>query len=381
MTIVSYAQNGEDVLLDRAFPRGKPGFYIDAGASDPQVASITKHFYDLGWHGINVEPTSASYQRLVAARERDVNLNVALSDTSGEMTFHEFPGWDAGVSTASGANATRHHGSGLASVERTVPTMTLAEVCEKYVDTTIDFLSVDVEGHEAHVLAGGDWKRWRPRVVVVEATEPATFEEAIDTPRLLVPTHEQWEHILLDADYLYASFDGINRFYVRSEDADLVKVLAVPVNFLDGYVTYAQSKVQKDLEVMRRQQYADWVANQTLRAEYQSLAGELAQLRAQFEKLERALTATRASYESIRDEVAATRDLAGDVLGTVTETRAQIDHIGALGLSVARRLTAASNRYPGAAMSVKSGLRAALRLKRSVAGLKKPRSSTKGRAE
>jgi hypothetical protein len=48
MRMISYAQNGEDVLLDRAFPRGVPGTYIDVGAFDPVVNSVTKHFYDLG---------------------------------------------------------------------------------------------------------------------------------------------------------------------------------------------------------------------------------------------------------------------------------------------------------------------------------------------
>jgi FkbM family methyltransferase len=368
MTIVSYAQNGEDVLLDRVFPRGKPGFYIDVGASDPQVASVTKHFYDLGWRGINIEPTTGSFERLVAERSRDVNLNVALSDRTGEMAFHEFAAGDSGVSTASEATAARHHGSGLASQQRTVATMTLAEVCEKHAVTEIDFLSVDVEGHEAQVLAGADWKRWRPRVVVVEATEPATWEEAIDTPRLLVATHDEWEYILLEADYRYAAFDGINRFYVRSEDADLAKALAIPVNFLDGYITYAHSKLQRDLETLKRQQSADWLANQTIRAEFQALALEVDELRARLERAERALTVTRGAYEEIRAEVLATRDLAGAALGQVVETRGSIENIGAMGLGVARRLTAVSNRYPAAAMSLKKVLRAGVSFKRSVSG-------------
>ena len=84
MTMVSYAQNHEDVLLDRAFPRGKPGFYIDVGANEPVRNSVTKHFYELGWHGINVEPAAHPFALLAAERERDVNLNVAVSDSEVE---------------------------------------------------------------------------------------------------------------------------------------------------------------------------------------------------------------------------------------------------------------------------------------------------------
>ena len=47
--MISYAQNFEDVILNRAFRHQRSGFYIDIGAFDPVVDSVTKHFYDLGW--------------------------------------------------------------------------------------------------------------------------------------------------------------------------------------------------------------------------------------------------------------------------------------------------------------------------------------------
>ena len=54
MTFVSYAQNFEDVMLHRALNHVVRGFYIDVGAADPEALSVTKAFYDNGWHGINV---------------------------------------------------------------------------------------------------------------------------------------------------------------------------------------------------------------------------------------------------------------------------------------------------------------------------------------
>jgi FkbM family methyltransferase len=227
VTIVSYAQKHEDVRLDRVFPRGRPGFYIDVGANGPVRYSVTKHFYDLGWHGINVEPALHPFEQLREARRRDVNLHVALSNEAGELVLFEFPCDFSALSTRSEEHAARHKGAGLPCVERKVATMTLARVCEKHVEGTIDFLSVDVEGHELEVLQGGDWKRWRPRVVVVEATEPTTS----------IPAHGRWEHVLREADYVFAAFDGLNRYYVRSEESDLAPVLGVPVNVTDAYVS------------------------------------------------------------------------------------------------------------------------------------------------
>src|SRR5262249_31332093 len=103
MSMVSYAQNAEDVLLNRLFPDGV-GFYIDVGAHDPVHLSVTKHFYDRGWSGINLEPEPVGFAKLCDQRPRDINLNVGVSDHDGAMTFYEAPG-ATGWSTFSLAQA------------------------------------------------------------------------------------------------------------------------------------------------------------------------------------------------------------------------------------------------------------------------------------
>jgi FkbM family methyltransferase len=356
MTMVSYAQNHEDVLLDRAFPRGKPGFYIDVGANEPVRNSVTRHFYELGWHGINVEPATHPFGLLAAERERDVNLNVAVSDAEGELTLYELPPDLSAGSTLSDANAARHREAGHPAVERTVPTLTLAQICERHADATIDFLSVDVEGHEREVLAGGDWKKWRPRIVVVEATEPTTT----------IPAHEKWEGILLDAGYLFAAFDGLNRYYVREEDADLAPVLAVPVNCLDDYTPHELSRQLLDLgwaaDQAARQLAASRAVNATLLQEYQGFARELNLLRARYEKLERALTATRAQCEAVRAMVVE----GGDGPAEAPPAPGPMDGVSPASLAVARRLTGLSAQHPKAAAAAKTALRKGLQVKRSL---------------
>ena len=56
MGIISYAQNFEDVMLWRALGHIKGGVYIDVGAYDPLVDSVSKAFYEHGWRGIHLEP-------------------------------------------------------------------------------------------------------------------------------------------------------------------------------------------------------------------------------------------------------------------------------------------------------------------------------------
>ena len=223
--MLSYAQNAEDVVLARAFGDRPGGFYVDVGASHPELGSVTKHFYDRGWHGVNVEPDPASYALLCEARPRDVNLRLALSDRAGRARLYQPSGAPGGGSTLRADLAARLRHADAALVEVDVELLTLADVCARHAGGAIDFLKIDVEGSEEEVIRGGDWARYRPRVVLVEATEPGSA----------VPSHAAWEPLLLAVRYQLALFDGLNRFYVRAEDAALMPRLAVPANVHDAW--------------------------------------------------------------------------------------------------------------------------------------------------
>ena len=224
MSMISYAQNAEDVRLRRVFRDGPAGFYIDAGACHPVLDSVTKDFYERGWRGINIEPTSHAFELIRADRPRDINLNVGLSDRPGSLDLFEATD-SLGRSTFSAdyRDGWRAH-DGCAFVRRSVPVTTLARVCAEHVDGPIDFLKVDVEGHERQVLEGADFARWRPRVAVIEGGPDAA---------------RAWEHLMLAARYEFAAFDGINRYYVREEDRDLIPALADPVSVADDFVPFA----------------------------------------------------------------------------------------------------------------------------------------------
>src|SRR6202163_2212891 len=88
MPITSYAQNFEDVMLARAFP-GSSGFYVDVGANDPDIDNVTRHFYERGWSGINIEPLSVNSEELRKKRPRDINLEMAVGEQEGTITFYE----------------------------------------------------------------------------------------------------------------------------------------------------------------------------------------------------------------------------------------------------------------------------------------------------
>src|SRR5215471_9401452 len=89
MSFVSYAQNQEDVMLYRALRDLEQGFYIDVGAQDPIIDSVTKAFYDRRWHGINIEPNEEYFHKLQSERPHDLNLATAVGREPGLIYFYE----------------------------------------------------------------------------------------------------------------------------------------------------------------------------------------------------------------------------------------------------------------------------------------------------
>ena len=227
MSFVSYAQNYEDVMLWRALRHVERGFYIDVGAWSPDLDSVTRAFSDRGWRGINIEPNPHYFAQLVERRPADINLSVAVGDRCGTVSISFIP--DSGLSTADAEIARRHAAAGWMLNSKEVELTTLANIWAARVPDGEDvhFLKVDVEGFERAVLTGNDWRLNRPWIVVVEATLPTSQVES----------HGEWEWILLQADYLYVYADGLNRYYVAKEHAELVGAFKYPPNVFDGFVT------------------------------------------------------------------------------------------------------------------------------------------------
>lgn len=237
--MISFAQTGEDILIDRVFP-GRTGFYMDVGACHPVGDSVTKYFSLQGWRGINIEPDDSLFSELQRDRPRDINLSCAVGRTRGRVLFHQLPG--SGLSTSSPTFLADFSPAARASTRsREVEMRTLADICAEFVTGDIDFLKIDAEGTEGEILAGADWHRFRPRLLVIESTLPWTSE----------PICGEWEPPLLSNGYTFCAFDGINRYYLRHEDSALAGQLSVPVNVLDSYITFRELQLRQQNEALQ----------------------------------------------------------------------------------------------------------------------------------
>jgi FkbM family methyltransferase len=225
--MVSYAQNYEDVILQRIFADAT-GFYVDIGACHPIHDSVTQHFYLRGWHGINVEPQPGLFAELQRVRERDNNLNICVGCKPGKQTLYVTA--DKGTSTLDSTLASTYQRAGRITEEIEVEVVPLTDIWNQHVGSRrVDFLKIDVEGFEKEVLASADFSVVNPRILLIEAVHPESHESM----------HQEWENLIAE-HYCLFYVDGLNRFYYRNGYPVDIPRCSTPPNVFDHFKTYRE---------------------------------------------------------------------------------------------------------------------------------------------
>ena len=144
-----YSQADQDKWVCEILNYKKNGIFVDIGAYDGIQTSNSYYLEkELGWKGICIEPNIRAYNSLILNRS-SINLNVALSDYNGQCLFQE----DKITSN-----------TGNSTICKTLQTV----LEENFISTQIDYLSIDVEGHEYIILKDFSFQKWEIKLITLE---------------------------------------------------------------------------------------------------------------------------------------------------------------------------------------------------------------------
>lgn len=184
------------------------GIFVDVGANDGKLGSMTYDLEKKGWSGILIEPNPTLVENLKKVRTSPV-FPYAISSLEGDLPFYIVEGPDNlhGLSRFNYTKEFEDHVKKCGgSVKKTIVHVKKISSVMKEAQNleTVDFLKIDVEGHEFEVLQSFDFEKFKPRLIVTEDN----FKDANKSVR----------HFLQSKGYVVIARDRINYWFApRSE--------------------------------------------------------------------------------------------------------------------------------------------------------------------
>ncbi len=208
-----FSQYGEDRLLYELFNKRETGFCIEVGGFDGITGSTTLFFERMGWKCLIVEPMPEFCEKIRQVRNCEV-VQAAASDESGEATFHVAEG----VETLSTLEKNKSHASrvqweGGQMKEIKVKKLTPDEILSNSNVKEIDFISIDVEGHEMSVLKGLSLQIHQPRIILIEDNSHGLDRKV--------------KKYLAKFGYSKFKITGCNDWYAKKNDKNLVSPIRI----------------------------------------------------------------------------------------------------------------------------------------------------------
>ena len=165
------SQFGEDKFLYNLFEKNYVGKYLDVGCFHPTKHNNTSLFYKNGWQGINIDLNPLTIDLFNFMRPNDININTAVSSEESEKTLF-FLSENNTQNTLSENQLLflkKHHNlRDDEIIKKKIQTRRLDDILEENNFHNIDFMNLDVEGHELEVLKTINFKKTKLKYVCIE---------------------------------------------------------------------------------------------------------------------------------------------------------------------------------------------------------------------
>ena len=165
-----YSQKGQDILIyNTFFNNKKKGLFFDIGANHPIRHNNTYYFEKKGWSGYAFEPVSKAKELWKNLRKAKF-FPYAVTSAKKILNFKIYNLYDipqtSFISTQENKDNQEYH-----SVE--VQGVSIKDICEQENISFIDYVSIDVEGHDLEVLKGIDFNQVKVSVFTIENNREA----------------------------------------------------------------------------------------------------------------------------------------------------------------------------------------------------------------
>jgi len=159
--------DGEDIAVLDYFKNKREGFYVDVGCYHPIHRNNTYLLHKKNWHGINIDTSQFSIDLFNYMRPKDLNYNCAISNKS-EIIKLFYQKELSQLSTTELSQARTVFQGNIK--EKEIQAFSLDKIlnADKYKNTKIDFLDIDVEGADFKVLEGLSFDKFKPKLICIE---------------------------------------------------------------------------------------------------------------------------------------------------------------------------------------------------------------------
>ena len=203
----SFSENfGEDLFVENYFKEKSYGIYVDVGCNQPVKNSLTYKLHKKGWKGINIDISSRCIDLHNFYRNSAINYNLAVGSEKKKINAYFFFN-NFSMNTVDGkfknyAEKSVRKKSSIKIIQQ----LCLDEVLKKNYISKIDYLNIDVEGHEIEVLKGFDVSKYKPSLVSIEIHDEKCPPDDNDIFKYFIKNK-----FLLTSIYGYTYFFELNR--------------------------------------------------------------------------------------------------------------------------------------------------------------------------
>ena len=127
--------------------------------------------YKLGWNGINIDQNPLTIELFNFCRSQDTNINAAISDIEETKVLYFID--ELNTQNTLEVNhlsfLKNHHNLKKEEIsQQEIKTQRLDKILDNYNFNDIDFMNIDVEGHELNILNSIDFLKYRIKFICIE---------------------------------------------------------------------------------------------------------------------------------------------------------------------------------------------------------------------